>query len=196
MSTPEPPRSIASLVTELLSRSLDDDGLREASEHVARPEENLDTQTRSVFIFRLGPEWLGLPLSVVDEVVEPRQIHTLPHRRDGVVRGIVNVRGRLCICVALEQLFQHGSSSPPSRRARDTPGARLVVVAMQGNPLAFEANEVHGSHRFHPDRLRRVPATVGQATASFTTDVLPWRDHTVGLLDADLVMHALGRRLG
>lgn len=191
-----PERNIATRVAELLDRNLDDAGLREATGHVARIAANQELLTRSTFIFRLGPEWLGLPTSVVDEVMETRVMHSLPHRREGVVRGIVNVGGRLSICVALEQLFQLGAAASPERGRQNVPSRRLMVLATQGQRLAFEADEVHGSHRFDPDHLRGVPATVAHAVARFTTDVLPWRDHMVGLLDAELVFHALGRRLG
>jgi chemotaxis-related protein WspD len=196
MTYPRPARSVASLVAELLDRGLDDAELREATRHVARTVASHALLTRSTFIFRLGPEWLGLPSSVIDEVVETRAIHTLPHRREGVVRGLVNVRGQLTICLALEQLFQHGTPDSPGQARQSLLRRRLVVMAMQGKRLAFEADEVHGSHRFAPDSLRSVPATVAKSVASFTTDLLAWRDHTVGLLDAELLFHALGRRLG
>jgi chemotaxis-related protein WspD len=196
MTSPRPARSVASLVAELLDRGLDDAELREATKQVAQTAASRELLTRSTFIFRLGPEWLGLPSSVVDEVVETRAIHTLPHRREGVVRGLVNVRGQLTICLALEQLFQSSAPASPVRARQSVLSRRLVVVAMQGHRLAFEADEVHGSHRFDPDSLRSVPATVAKSVASFTTDLLPWRDRTVGLLDAELLFHALGRRLG
>lgn len=196
MAKPRPARDTAALVAELLERSLDTASLREATEHIARTAVDRELLTRSAFLFRLGPEWLGLPSSVVDEVVETRGIHTLPHRREGLVRGIVNVRGRLLICITLEQLFQLGAAASPVRSRQSVLSRRLVVLTMQGHRLAFEADEVHGSHRYNPDSLRSVPATVAQAMACFTTDMLPWRDHTVGLLDAELVFHALGRRLG
>ncbi|HEV2681782.1 MAG TPA: chemotaxis protein CheW [Rhodanobacter sp.] len=196
MTSPRPARSVASLVAELLDRGLDDAELREATKHVAQTAAGQELLTRSTFIFRLGLEWFGLPTSVVDEVVETRAIHTLPHRREGTMRGLVNVRGQLTICLALEQLFQLGAPTSPVRTRQSVLSRRLVVVAMQGHRLAFEAEEVHGSHRFDPDSLRSVPATVAKSVASFTTDLLPWRDHTVGLLDAELLFHALARRLG
>ncbi len=196
MTDPLPARDVASAVAALLDRAHDAAGLREATDRVAQKAANQELLTRSVFIFRMGPEWLGLASSIVDEVVEPRMIHALPHRRDGVVRGLVSVRGQLTICVGLEQLFKlEGSCNP--QRARHTPlGRRLVVLASQGGRLAFEVDEAHGTQRFDPDGLGAVPATVLHAVASFTTGMLRWGDRMVGVLDAELVLHALGRRLG
>ena len=49
----------------------------------------------SAIIFRIGAEWFALPTLALDEVAELRTIHSLPHRRSGVVLGLVNVRGEL-----------------------------------------------------------------------------------------------------
>ncbi|QCW26320.1 hypothetical protein FE772_12245 [Lysobacter enzymogenes] len=61
--------------------------------------------------------------------------------------------------------------------------------------LAFEADEVHGSLRYPLDDVRAVPSTVAHAVARFATGVLPWGERRVGLLDADLLLHALDRRI-
>lgn len=190
-------RDNATAAAALLDRQLDADDLREATEHVARPLAGQDSlvRTQAMFIFRLGAEWLGLATSCIDEVVEPRAIHALPHRREGVVRGLVNVSGQLTLCVALEQLFQLGVARP-ERRRQSLLGRRLVVLASQGQRTAFEADEVHGEHRFDPASLRAVPATVAHSMANFTTTVLPWNDRVVGQLDTGLLFHAINRRLG
>jgi len=196
MAEPRSSHDIASAVAALLDRALDHASLREATEHVARDASSQQSLAQAMFVFRLGAEWLGLATSIVDEVVEPRIIHALPHRREGVVRGLVNVRGQLTICVALEQLFQLGAGARPARTRQGPLGRRLVVLASQGHRVAFEADEVHGAYRFDPASLSNVPATVSHAVASFTTGVLPWGDRSIGQLDSELVFHAINRRLG
>jgi chemotaxis signal transduction protein len=182
-------------VVALLDRAIDAADLRNSTAHVAEKATDLELLSASAFIFRLGAEWLGLTTSVVDEVVAPRSTHALPHRREGVVRGLVNVRGQLTICIALEPLLQLDASGL-ARGANSLLGRRLVVLALQGQRLAFEADEVHGSHRYDPASVGNVPATVVHSVSSFATGVLAWRDHSVGLLDAELVLHAINRRLG
>lgn len=195
MTGPRPSRDVAAAVSALLDRVQDPAELREATDRVAHRASTQELQTRSIFIFRLGSEWLGLDSSIVDEVLGPRMIHALPHRRDGVMRGLVNVRGQLTICVALERLFEVGAVAKAEVAPSGALGQRLVVLASQGNRLAFEVDEAHGTHRFDPAGLGGVPATVVHAVASFTTGMLQWGDRTVGVLDAGLVLHALGRRL-
>ncbi|QWF19544.1 chemotaxis protein CheW [Lysobacter capsici] len=79
----------ASAVAQLLGRAPDPQALHRATGEVAAKADDLRSLTRSLFVFRLRGEWLGLPASIVDEVLEPRAIHSLPHRREGLVRGLV-----------------------------------------------------------------------------------------------------------
>jgi chemotaxis signal transduction protein len=195
MARPRSPNKATSAVTALLDRAIDAADLRNATAHVAQRAADAGLLSASTFIFRLGTEWLGLATNVIDEVVAPRLIHALPHRREGVVRGLVNVQGQLTICVALESLFQ---LQPPgsTRSANSVIGRRLVVLASQGERLAFETDEVHGWHRYDPSNVGNVPSTVAHSVSSFATGVLPWGDYRVGLLDSELVLHAINRRLG
>ena len=195
MDRPNVPIKAATAVAALLDRAIDATDLRSTTAQVARKAPDLALLSTSTFIFRLGAEWLGLTSSLVDEVVERRPVHSLPHRREGVVRGLVNVRGQLTICIALEPLFQL-EASRSTRGHGGVLGRRLVVVASQGQRLAFEVDEVHGSHRFDPRSVKQVPSTVAHSISTFSTGVLAWGDHRVGLLDGELVIHAINRRLG
>lgn len=187
-------RDVGAMVAGLLEREIDAVELRESAGRAARDGLHAQSRMSTVFVFRLGSEWLALPPAVIDEVQEVRPIHGLPHRRSGVVRGIVGVRGRLTVLVSMEHLL-HGSSAGSALNASKA-ARRLVVLVANGQRLAFEADEVSGNHRFDPAALRDAPATVSQASPRFTTDVLPVGEHSVGLLDAGLVLRALERHLG
>src|SRR5207342_2805701 len=85
--------------------------------------------THSAFVFRVGNEWLAITTSVVDEVADLRAIHSLPHRRSGVVLGLANVRGELLVCVSLAQLL--GVDDQPQElqpRERRMALRRLLVL--------------------------------------------------------------------
>lgn len=184
-----------SAVAALLDRAINAEDLRSTTAQVAQRAPDLALLSASTFIFRLGMEWLGLATSMLDEVVERRAIHSLPHRREGVVRGLVNVGGRLTVCVALESLLQLDGVGTV-RGQNGSIGRRLVVIASEGQRLAFEADEVHGSHRYDPRVLKKVPSTVAHSISTFAAGVLAWGDHRVGVLDGELVLHAINRRLG
>lgn len=195
MSKDRSPNQTASAVVTLLDRVIEQADLRSSTARIAQEAPDLALLSASTFIFRLGAEWLGLATNMIDEVIERRTIHSLPHRREGVVRGLVNVGGRLTVCVALEALMQLETAGG-DRGKSSLVGRRLVVVASDGQRLAFEADEVHGSHRYDPSVVKKVPSTVAHSISTFATGVLGWGDHRVGLLDGELILHAINRRLG
>ena len=74
-------------------------------------------------VFRIGAEWIGLPTDVFQEVAEECIVHTLPHRRGGVLAGLVNVRGELLLCVALEILLGMEPASGINGSAEKAPAS-------------------------------------------------------------------------
>ena len=88
-----------------LDRDLPEDHLEEWSSHFARQKHGDDRATDCLLIFRIGFEWLALPPTLFQEVVDLRPIHSLPHRRSGSVLGLVNVRGELLVCVSLGHML-------------------------------------------------------------------------------------------
>lgn len=144
-----------------------------------------------ILVFRIGDEWLGLPARVVDEVIAPRPVHPLPHRRNQAVRGLVNVRGTLTVCFAVGDLLGIAPAS------HDYPGtiARMLVIGGTGRATAVPVDAVYGIERFPEDGLQPVPGTVGRAGATYTRAVAPWGAASVGLLDAQLLLYAIDRNL-
>jgi len=130
------------------------------------------------------------------EVADLRDIHSLPHRRNGVVLGLANVRGELLVCVSLAQLLGIDALAPVVTRHQRIVNGRLLVLRDAGGRLAFPVDEAHGSERFDERDLQAVPTTVAKAAARYSRAVLPWREHAVGLLDDQLLFHSLNRSLG
>src|SRR5262245_53190282 len=75
------------------------------TEQLARPVEQTQSDAQSLIVFRLGDECLALPTKVCVEVAELRPIHSLPHRRNQSVLGLVNVRGELLPCVSMAAIL-------------------------------------------------------------------------------------------
>jgi chemotaxis-related protein WspD len=137
-------------------------------------------------------------MSVVDEAADLRPIHSLPHRRNGVVLGVANVRGELLVCVSLEHLL--GIEAQPHAiatiRNQRLVHRRLLVLRHAGGRLAFPVDEAHGAERYDAAALKPVPSTVAKAAARYSKAMLAWRDQAVGLLDDELLFHSLDRSLG
>jgi chemotaxis-related protein WspD len=142
----------------------------------------------SVIIFRIGGEWLALPTWMLQEVAECRPIHSLPHRRGGVVLGLASIRGELMLCISLARLL--GLTEDGHDQAR-----RLLVLNWQQISGALPVHEVLGLQRIQPDSLKAPPATLAQAKPAFTRNVFYWGNRVVGLLDPERVLSALNGNL-
>ena len=181
---------------KLLDADLPAGHLAEWTGHFSSEQQVEEAGTQSVVIFRLGAEWLALPTAVFKEVATLRAVHSLPHRRSGIVLGLANVRGTLLVCVSLGDVLSLEKATETRKEKARVLHRRLLVISRDGNRLVFPVDEVHGIHRCQPRELKEVPATVAKATATYTKSVLAWRDKAVGCLDDQLLLYTLNRSLG
>src|ERR1035437_3522898 len=158
--------------TVLLDRDLPSAYLDEWRNHFSQERRVAELDTEAIIVFRIDDEWLALPTAVISEFVETRAIHSLPHRRNGVLLGLTNVRGELLVCVSLDKVL--GIVKETKKPRQRAAYRRLVVIRDKDGRIVFPVDEVHGIHRFHPGELTQVPATAGKAT--HTKAMLPWKD--------------------
>jgi chemotaxis-related protein WspD len=183
---------------QLLDRPLLPEYRRERTADFAVQTGRPGSRRSSALLFRLAPEWFALPTQAFQEVGENRCIHSIPHRRDRCLLGLVNIRGELLICVdlakflGLERRTSNTTSDPVD--AKSLP-SRLLVANWDGQRLVFPVDEVHGIVRFEPGQLKEPPATLAKSNASFTQAMLLWNENPVGLLDPELLFSALNRSL-
>jgi chemotaxis-related protein WspD len=151
----------------------------------------------SFLVFRIGREWLGLPTGIFRQIVQTRTVHTLPHRQHRAVLGVVNVQGELLVCLSLAHLLGFEPDTPGAcddRAGLDLP--RLLVVARDEEHAVFPVDQVDGVQRFAPSTFCAPPATLSRGAAAHTRAVAPWREVSVGLLDANALFDTLNRSLG
>jgi chemotaxis-related protein WspD len=179
----------------LLDRELPADHLEEWTQRLAQPRHSQRYGTDSFTIFRLGVEWLALATSLIREVTEKRTVHALPHRQQKLVRGVVNVRGELLVCITLHELLGIDQSITVQKERGRLMQERMLVVQRDADRFVFPVSEIHGAERCHRDELKSVPSTLSLAAAKFTRAVLPWNERSVGCLDEDLLFYTLNRSL-
>jgi chemotaxis-related protein WspD len=187
------PRAFA---TRLLDREVPEASLRESTAHVAAKKSVVELGTKSVVIFRIGTEWLSLPTDVFQEIGDRCTVRRLPDHRGGILSGLANVRGELLLCVALGVILGLDKVAEGQRTAKSNSTERLMICKRNDARLAFQVNEVHGLHRYHPRDLRSPPATVAKAAVGiYTLGVVPWKDTIVGCLDDELLFYTLNKGL-
>jgi chemotaxis-related protein WspD len=183
----------ATAALTLLDREHSPEHLSERTIHFAGRKKLEEPDIHSAIIFRIASEWFALPTSALDEVAEPRTIHSLPHLRSSVVLGLVNVRGELLICVSLAKMLRLAETTSVDAARKRFNSKRLVVIRHDGRRVAFPTDEVQSIHRYHPRELKPAPASIAQAAAGYTNALLPLQGKTVGCLDDQLLAQALDR---
>ncbi len=179
---------------QVLDRPTSADYRREWTERFAEPRTKENCDTQSTLLFRLGDEWLALQSSCIDEITPLRSIHSLPHTEGTLVKGLVNIRGELKLCVSLGALLQLDKAHEDYIDDREI-HERMISISLDDQSFVFPASEVHGIHHHGEDALQASPVTVSRSKSSFTTGVLKWRDRHIGVLDTELIFYALAKGL-
>jgi len=181
--------------TLLDARGLDpgssDRDSRSPLEPAATRAHNANLPTHSILVFSVAAEDFGVPTHSCIEVVEPRLIHSLPHRRSSAVLGLANVRGSLMICVSLPALLRGPQRDPP----RKTASARLLVIGSEGCTVALPVDAVQGVSRYDAAALQPLPLTLAKAHTRHTTGVVMLQQRAVGVLDVERLSRTISHNL-
>jgi len=87
--------------SKLLSRPAEEDYLNEWKKNISTPRKDKNIHLKAALVFRMGDEWFALASRFVKEITHCDKHHTLPHRKNHVLRGLVNVRGEVLLNVSL-----------------------------------------------------------------------------------------------
>lgn len=150
----------------------------------------------AIVVFRIGNEWLALHAKYLHEVVEMRVMHRVPHAKSTILRGIINIRGELLLCISLGQLLGIEKRSRVSGDGQRVTGARMVVIDNGDDRYVFPVSEVQGIHRYARDNLQEVPTTAGQSMSNYLCGVLVKEDRHIGCLDENAIFSSLKRVMG
>jgi len=161
------------------------------SKLLAEPEAQPLPGQVSVFIFGLGPEYFALPTTLFAEVLELRDVHAIPHRRNPILLGIVNVRGEMQLCVSVSRLLGMDDDAASSQTGNIKAHARMLLLSRQGECLAFPVSEAFGIHKYHPSELLPLPSTLPDETSTNSIGLLRWCDRHVAVLNENTLFEKL-----
>jgi chemotaxis-related protein WspD len=164
-----------------------DPGYREAwARELASPAPAPAAFDAAAMVFRIGAEWLAVPVALADAVAPPAPVHRLPHRSGGALLGVVNVGGRVLPAVSLAALLGIESGAVPAPGGRHA-FERLLVLCLRGQRIAVPVAEMHGILRYAADGLRAPAATLARLPAGLVAGVVADGAIEAGLLDAAML---------
>jgi len=139
---------------------------------------------KSAFVFRAGSEWLALPSRMIQEVVTMNPIHSIPNIDNTALRGVVNIHGRLQICVSIGNVL-HLQKQKKTQEQLDPDyisPERLVVVIQNNLLVAFPVSEVNGTIRYTTEMVKELPVTISGSKAVYTMGIINLNGLDIGLL--------------
>ncbi|NCC53243.1 MAG: purine-binding chemotaxis protein CheW [Spartobacteria bacterium] len=176
----------------LLDRPAPDHYLAEWADDLARVKEQQRTGDQSVFVFRLGDEYFGLPVRRIVEIMDPQPIRKIPHRKSPLLKGLVSIRGQLQLYISLHDLLG------VTRAAAAAPGtrARMCIFEQDGQHWVFTIDECIGIHRYAAEDVQPLPTTLDKAAGKYSEGVLRQDDaRTVGLLDVATMINHISKSI-
>lgn len=179
---------------QLLDRPLREEYRDEWTENLRRARAKAPAQRRSALVFRLGDEWFALNTAVVVEITQLRDIHSLPHATTTILKGLVNIRGELHLCVSLGALIgveKSDGQNTDGRKIYD----RIVVIERNGERYVFPVSEIKDIFYYDPDQRQAPPSTLALAAATYVTGMVELDGSKVGCLDTELLFHGLSKNL-
>ncbi|WP_130911708.1 chemotaxis protein CheW [Pseudomonas sp. Sample_9] len=182
-----------SVYSAAATRLLDRYSLQQDQREAVVSKVEIDVKTRSLLMFRLGEEWLGLATRTLVEVAPLQAIHSLPHQRSRALLGVANVRGALVACLSLVELLDLGASVAPAGGGRIMP--RMLIIAAHGGPVVVPVDEVDGIHAIDERILDAASQSGAQASAKYTRGVLQYRGRSLRWLDEEQLLSAVTRSL-
>ncbi len=151
--------------------------------------------TLSVIIFRLGNERFALPVNILQEVTAPCKMHTVPHRRNSVFLGLINIRGETLLCISLRDLLGLESVTESAAFANGINPQRTIVAGKNEHKWVFPVDEVYGTYRFHLNEFKDAPVVISKAAEAYTKGILTWQDKKIDFLDSEQLFYTLNHKV-
>lgn len=149
----------------------------------------------SVVVFRLGGEWLAFPTIYCKEITHRRCVHSIPHRTNNFLQGIVNLNGELQLHVALHELLQIPTSISFQTSRIPYQRNRMMAIVKEGELWTFSVDEVDGIYRWDLLKLESISEDVQKSRVGYIKGKMKMENKTIGLLDEELVFASLKRIL-
>lgn len=179
----------------LLERDLPQEYRNEWTSVLAQKKEDELIGTLSVVIFRIEREWLALSTHIFEEIIRVDRmqslLHNIPHRKNPVLMGVINVHGEIWLCISLRALLGIERLNEGADNHKNP--TRMMVINSEDGRWVFPVDEIQGIYRIHTSQFQNVPVTVAKAKSTFTKGIFQWQEKRVAFLDEELLLYSLAR---
>ena len=144
-------------------------------------------KTESIVTFRLGDQWFGLPPKYFNEVIKWRDIHSIPHNRSEIVKGVVAIRGKLQLCISIGHILGINKGMSVEENVKDGVYKRMIVLSGENGRYVFPVSEIREIHHYSLSELCDPPATASVDSQNVVLGVLQCNDRYLSCLDFNML---------
>jgi chemotaxis-related protein WspD len=148
-----------------------------------------DEARTSTLIFRLHHELLSFPTALFSEVTKSHTIHRIPYYSDEVILGLVNMRGQMRLCVALDKFLQIQSIAGQE----NAPMEHMLIIEKDAAVWVFGVHEIIGIYQVNASEIGNPPVTIAKSSVNYLKGIFAYEKKNVGLLDENLLFYGLNR---
>ena len=174
---------------QLLERAAPDDYLDQWTTLIGEAKASETKASVPYLAFRVGRSWFAVRAQALRELTPPGVVRTVPHQRSDVLLGLTSVRGEIVLCFSLHVLL--GEPRPETA----APSARFLVLRYQAADWVFPVDDVSGVYEIAVESIEPLPATMTMAGGIYTTGIAKCGEHPAGLIDEELLVRAIGRKI-
>ena len=148
----------------------------------------------SAVVFRLGAEWLALPVNIINEITLLRNIYDIPHNKNRNIRGMVNIRGELIICMSLGNLL--GVEKPDEGLFDEHHSInRLIMIKENSGQVVFPVSEIDGIAHYDPLKIKNAPDTIRNSKLHFIDGITTVKNKNIGCINHDSLIAKIAANL-
>lgn len=134
-----------------------------------------------VVVFELGGECYGVDIGLVQEIIRPPSITSVPRAPD-YVEGVINLRGRVIPVINLRTRF----GLPGTERGRT---ARIVVLNVEGQTVGAAVDAVSEVLRIPLTSVEPPGATLAGAASARLRGIAKLDDRLIILLEPKSILN-------
>ncbi|MBT3981230.1 MAG: chemotaxis protein CheW [Bacteriovoracaceae bacterium] len=131
--------------------------------------------------FKIGGDEFGIPVELVQEVIKPLPVTTVPLSQN-TIRGLINLRGQIVTCISLRNLF--GLEEDLSANHMN------IIVRGDEGLFAFVVDEVTDIVELDKNNLELTPETLKQSLKSYVDYIYKKEDGLQILLNTKKIIKA------
>lgn len=170
----------------LLDRDLPDGYTTDNTESYRQDKREQSENLFSCIIFRTGAEWYAIKSSILCEICETSEVHSIPHNRQEIITGLVNIRGEIEICISFSDL-----STVHSSPKKNTGKARMIILNLDSGKYVYQADEVMGIFNINESTVNKTPSSIAATGTHLVQGMFDFKDTHIGLLDPLLINRRL-----